>query len=94
MTPFFFAGVWRGWEGTRGANAAPITGWHQVFAFLTTESNTLVEPIHPKAMPVLLLTQADRETWLTGSIEDALALQRPASDDALRVVATGQKQDG
>jgi putative SOS response-associated peptidase YedK len=44
-------------------------------------------------MPVCLITEADRETWLTGSLESALALQRPAADDALRIVATGAKQD-
>jgi putative SOS response-associated peptidase YedK len=43
---------------------------------------------------VLLLTESDRETWLTGSVEAALGLQRPAPNDALRVVATGEKQDG
>jgi len=91
--PFFFAGVWRGWEGTRGTKTAPVTGWHQVFAFLTTEPNSVVAPVHPKAMPVLLLTEADRETWLTGALENALALQRPAPDDALRTVAKGLKQD-
>ena len=50
--------------------------------------------LHPKAMPVLLLSESDRETWLTGAVDAALALQRPAANDALRVVATGDKQDG
>jgi len=39
----------------------------------------------------MLLTEADRETWLTGSIDAAPALQRPATNDALRVVATGKQ---
>jgi len=69
-------------------------GNHMVFSFLTTEPNSVVAPVHPKAMPVLLLTEADRETWLTGSMEDALALQRSAPFDTLRVVAIGKKQDG
>ena len=89
----FFAGIWRSWEGIRGTKAEPVDGNHMVFSFLTTEPNSVVAPVHPKAMPVLLLTEADRETWLTGSLEDALALQRPASDDAVMVVATGLKQD-
>jgi putative SOS response-associated peptidase YedK len=45
-------------------------------------------------MRVLLLNEQDRETWLTGPLDAALALQRPAPDDALCVIATGQKQDG
>jgi putative SOS response-associated peptidase YedK len=54
----------------------------------------VVAPIHRKAMPVLLLSEQDRETWLTGTLDAALALQRPAPDDALRVIAISQKQDG
>jgi hypothetical protein len=34
------------------------------------------------------------EDWLTGSIDEALALQKPAPDDAVRIVATGAKQGG
>jgi len=65
-----------------------------LFSFLTTDANAVVAPVHPKAMPVLLLDEAARETWLSGSIEAALALQRPARKDAVRIVATGQKEDG
>ena len=68
-------------------------GQHLLFSFLTTEPNAVVAPVHPKAMPVLLLDEADRETWLTGSVDAALALQRPAADDVLRIVATGGKTD-
>ena len=90
---FFFAGIWRPWTGARGTKAHPAEGEHLLFSFLTTEPNAVVAPVHPKAMPVLLLTEADRETWLTGSPEAALALQRPAPDQVLRVVAKGAKED-
>jgi len=50
-------------------------------------------PVHPKAMQVLLLDEAAREAWLTGSLVDAFALQHPTANDALRVVATGEKSD-
>jgi putative SOS response-associated peptidase YedK len=40
---------------------------------MTTEANAVVEPIHEKAMPVMLMTPDDVEQWLRGStIEDAL----------------------
>lgn len=77
----------------RGTKAAPVEAEHLLFAFLTTEANSIVAPIHPKAMPVLLLDKAARETWMTGSLEEALALQRPAPENAVRIVATGQKED-
>lgn len=43
----------------------------------------MVAPIHPKAMPVLLLDNAAIERWLTATNDDALGLQKPAPDDAL-----------
>jgi putative SOS response-associated peptidase YedK len=32
-----------------------------IAGFLTTAPNAIVEPIHPKAMPVILTTDEDRE---------------------------------
>ncbi len=51
-------------------------------------------PIHPKAMPALLTTAEEYETWLTAPIEEELTLQRSLPDDALVVVARGAKHDG
>ena len=51
-------------------------------------------PIYPKAMPVTLTTPADVEIWLTVEFGDAVALQRPLPDDALRIVAKVERQDG
>src|SRR6185295_1142119 len=34
---FFFAGIWREWEGTRGTKADPVTGKHLLYSFLTCE---------------------------------------------------------
>ena len=50
-------------------------------------------PIHPKAMPVILLTPEEIAVWLEADIGDAVALQRPLPDDALRIVAKGEKED-
>lgn len=70
---FCFAGLWRPTEdGER-------------FAFLTTEPNGLVAPIHAKAMPVILLKE-DYDRWLAGDFEVAAELQRPVDDTALRLV--------
>jgi hypothetical protein len=44
-------------------------------------------------MPVLLLTEADRELWMQGETGKALALQKAAPDGALKVVATGKRED-
>lgn len=89
--PFFFAGIWRPWTGDRGTKAKPNVGDHVLFAFLTTEPNAVVKPIHPKAMPVLLRTAEEIETWLAGSNDDALALQKPAPDDAIVLLPPKKK---
>jgi hypothetical protein len=63
-------------------------------ADISTAANATAAPVHAKAMPVLLLNAADLEKWPTGSMDDALALQRPAPAGALRVVARARKRDG
>jgi putative SOS response-associated peptidase YedK len=90
---FAFAGVWGRWRGTRGPKSAPVEGEHELFAFLTAEANAIVAPIHPKAMPVILTDPAEFELWLTAETPEALTLQAPAPDDALRIVARGKRED-
>jgi hypothetical protein len=34
-------------------------------------------------MPVMLMTAADVERWLTGTLDEALELQKPAADAAV-----------
>jgi putative SOS response-associated peptidase YedK len=77
------------WTGERKGES----GEHQLFAFLTTQSNDVVRPIHAKAMPVLLTKPDEFDTWLEGSVNDAIALQRPLPNEFLRIVATGEKSD-
>lgn len=81
---FFFAGIWRPWTGDRGTKKAPNIGDHALFSIMTTEPNGIVQPIHEKAMPVMLMTPEDVDQWLLGSsVEDALKIQKPAPDEAV-----------
>jgi putative SOS response-associated peptidase YedK len=45
-------------------------------------------------MPVILTTPGEIDLWLMATAPDALKLQRPLADDALRIVARGEKKDG
>ncbi len=60
---FAFAGIWRDEEIPH-------------FAFLTTEPNALIAPIHPKAMP-LILHPEDYDVWLRADWKDARRLVEP-----------------
>ena len=91
---FAFAGLWTPWRGVRGAKSAPVEGQHELFGFLTTEANATVAPIHPKAMPVILTTPEELDLWLTADATKALELQRPLPHDALKIVASGEREDG
>jgi putative SOS response-associated peptidase YedK len=79
------------WEGARGTKKAPVLGQHELFTFLTTSANSVVKPVHAKAMPVLLLTDTDVETWLAAPTDEALKLQKTAPDDAVVVLPEERK---
>lgn len=86
-----FAGIWTPWASVRKISK----GWEEleVFAFLTTEPNAEVGAVHPKAMPVILATEAERDAWLRADWAEAAALQRPLADGALQIVGRGTKRD-
>ncbi|GJD53732.1 hypothetical protein OPKNFCMD_6510 [Methylobacterium crusticola] len=90
-----FAGIWRPWTGVRGPKRdEPVAEEHRLYAFLTTDANGVVGPVHPKAMPVLLTTPEAWEAWLSAPAEEALRLQRPLPDHMMAEVARGRRADG
>ena len=86
-----FAGIWTRWTSVRKVKEGETT--NDLSAFLTTEPNALVGAFHPKAMPVILTTQAEIDIWMSAPTSEALRLQRPLSDDALVIVGRGGKKD-
>jgi putative SOS response-associated peptidase YedK len=88
----FFAGIWvPQWTSVRKIKEGEIT--IDLYAFLTTEPNAVVAPIHQKAMPVILRTEDEIEKWMTAPWSEAKALQRPLPDDEL-VLLPAKKNSG
>jgi putative SOS response-associated peptidase YedK len=57
------------------------------------EANAVGAPIHPKAVPVILTRPEEVALWLAADAPKTLELHRPFPDDALRIVASGEKED-
>ena len=83
-----FAGVWRPWHGERLAEqpgqkrrSREERDW-TLYAFLTTEPNDIVRPVHEKAMPAILIDPAEQAEWLAGG-DASLRLQRTLPNELL-----------
>ena len=87
----FFAGIFTNWTSVRKVKEGEVTC--DLFAFLTTDANTEVASVHPKAMPVILTQPEQLELWLNAPWAEASTLQRSLPDFTLQIVLRGEKRD-
>jgi putative SOS response-associated peptidase YedK len=78
-----FAGLRTNWTSVRKVKEGETT--NDLYAFSTREPNAEVGAIHPNAMPAILTTPDEIETWMTAPADEALKLQRPLPDGSLRI---------
>jgi putative SOS response-associated peptidase YedK len=80
--PLVFAGLWETWTSRRDGSVL------HSFCILTTEPNDLIADLHSR-MPVIL-PRVDWDTWLLGTIDDALDMLRPYNPDEMMALPVGQ----
>ncbi len=84
---FAFAGIWRRWKGPIKKDGPVVEV--DTYSFMTTEPNALTSGINHERSPVVLATDAARDTWLNGSADAAFALAKPYPADGMRIVREG-----
>lgn len=78
------------WFGVADQPIFAVAGFWQAiadkpgFAVVTCDANPLVAPIHSRSM-ITILQEEDWDRWLTGSYDDAVALQLPYPAEVMTV---------
>jgi putative SOS response-associated peptidase YedK len=89
---YAFAGIWRSYTGPIKKDGPNIT--QDVYSFLTTDPNAATISINHERSPVILASEADQQTWLHGTVDEAHALARPYDAERMHIVqASYEKRD-
>ncbi len=84
---FAFPGIWRRYQGPVRKNGDAVD--IEVYSFLTTTPNPLVETINHERTPVPLTREHEFATWLHGSDDEAMGLAQEYPPERMRIVQEG-----
>jgi putative SOS response-associated peptidase YedK len=84
---FAFAGIWRRFKGMLKKDSEIVET--EVFSFATTTPNSLVAAVNHDRMPVLLSSEVEFETWLSGPTHLAFKLLKKYPSELMRIVQSG-----
>lgn len=84
--PAAFAGIWRGCGRNRP------DGTLDIFAFLTTDANDVVRPIHEKAMPVILIGRQAMLDWLSAPSAAIPSIAAPLDNEDIEIVEDAPRE--
>ena len=87
---FAFPGIWKRYRGPLKKDGEPVEV--DVYAFMTTQPNSLTTTIMHDRMPVLLSDEVDFETWLTAPPDVAYGLARTYAAERMRIVQSGAEK--
>ena len=89
---FAFPGLWKRYKGPLKKEGPEVE--IDVYSIMTTTPNELTASINHERMPVLLKSEADWDTWIHGTLDEAFSLCRKFPADEMRIVKSGlEKRD-
>lgn len=90
--PFAFAGIWQRWKGPIKKDGPNVE--IDTYSFMTTVPNALTSSINHERSPVLLISDDERDAWISGTTKEALAVIRPVAAEKIQIVQSGfEKKD-
>lgn len=88
---FALAGIWQRWQGPVKKDGEPVD--IATYAFMMTPANAVTASINHDRCPVMLRSEDEFQTWLTGTPAEAYSLVRTPDPDIMHIVQSGMDKE-